>query len=419
MNARQPVIEISYEECSEWVMEYETLRHLSNRYFSIVCIKHDGQEHIMIKQDEIGILGFIITDNNDDTYWLIQNKPEPGNINFYQLAPTVQATKSNYERVHGGKKTNYLQYFNDSDNLILDIMGSEQGDRFVNKFNRNCKTITEAKFKPHNKNYFWINSVELKEKLRKNYTVNTDARSVISTGNWDLLTKKSDKMFINSYFNKILSEALYNSYQLKSRNFLKNTQKFLTKIKNQYNTSYELIPLMEMKQHSIVNSGIVNKENNPIISYFDISFQEREVKRWKQPLLVRSTMEYCLLVFHIFKKTAMFYLNAYPELGFTNRVELGPTFQTGDGYLKNDKNCIIKTLKSISVLAEIEQTDEGSRFYKNSCKYILGQWKKSPENLSTDHGIWLSAGEIEILSQKKGILSNELRTILSLLLSFA
>ncbi len=419
MNKNQPVIDISYEDCSEWVMDYDTLRHMSNRYFSIVCVKHNDIEHIMIKQEEIGLLGFIVTKNNHDTHWLVQNKPEPGNINYYQLAPTVQATKSNYERVHGGKKTKYLQYFNGTDNLILDMMGSEQGDRFVNKFNRNCKTITKAKFKPHNKNYFWINNEELKEILRENYTINTDARSVISSGSWYLLTKNIEKIFINSHLNNTLSELLNNSYQLQSRNFLKNTQKFLTKIKNQYNTSYEIIPLKEMKQHSIVNSGIVDKNNNLIISYFDISFQEREVKRWKQPLLVGSTMEYSLLVFSIFNNTAMFYLKAYPELGFTNHIELGPSFQTGTGTFKSNKNDINNILKNISVICKIEQSDEGGRFYQNSCKYILGQWKKSPENLSTDHGIWLSIGEIEILSQKTGILSNELRTTLSLLLSFA
>ncbi len=414
-----PVKNINYTECQEWVMDYDSLRHESNRYFSIVCVKHNGTEHIMIKQDEIGILGFIVTSNNRNRRWLIQNKPEPGNINYYQLAPTVQATKSNYERVHGGKKTHYLKFFTESDNLILDIEGSEQGDRFLNKYNKNCKVIIENKFKTQNKNYFWIKSNELKDKLRDNFIINTDARSVISSGSWYLLTEDIDKIFINSHLKKTLSESLNNSYQSKSKNLLKNTQKFLIKINNKYNTSYEVIPLIEMKKHAIVNSGIVNENNDSVISFFDIYFQEREVKTWKQPLLVRSTMEYCLLVFYIFNNTAMFYLKAYPEIGFKNHTELGPSFQTGQGILKNDNDDIAKILKNINILTEIEQTDEGGRFYRNSCKYVLGQWKDSPDDLSTDFGVWISVGDIEILSQKKGILTNELRTTLSLLLSFA
>jgi dTDP-4-dehydro-6-deoxy-alpha-D-glucopyranose 2,3-dehydratase len=414
-----PVKTIDHLECKEWIVEHDKIRHETNRYFSIVCVKQHAIEHIMIKQDEIGLLGFIVTENGADRQWLVQNKPEPGNINYYQIAPTVQATKSNYERVHGGKKTKYLQHFSESDNLILDMIGSEQGDRFLNKFNRNCKTLTEKKFKPVNKNYFWMDNEELKENLRENYTINTDARSVISTGCWYLLTKNIDAIFINSQLNTTLSESLNNSYHLKSKNLINNIGTLLEKGKNIHNNSYELIPLKEMKQHSIVESGIVNRENIPIISFFDIQFQEREVKRWKQPLLVRSTMEYCILVFHIFNNTAMFYLKAYPELGFKNHLELGPSFQTGNGIQKNDGNDITKILNSINILTEIEQTDEGGRFYQNSCTYILGQWKNSPDDLSTDLGIWLSAGDLEILSLKKGLLTNELRTMLSLLLSFA
>ncbi len=115
----------------------------------------------------------------------------------------------------------------------------------------------------------------------------------------------------------------------------------------------------------------------------------------------------------------MFYLKAYPELGFANRVELGPSFQTGKGILKNNINDIANIINKLSILTEIEQTDEGGRFYKNSCKYILAQWKNSPDMLDTDHGIWLSVVEIELLSQRKEILTNELRTTLSLLLSYA
>ena len=36
---------------------------------------------------------------------------KPGNINNIQLSPTVQATKSNYLRAHGGKKTKFIDYF--------------------------------------------------------------------------------------------------------------------------------------------------------------------------------------------------------------------------------------------------------------------------------------------------------------------
>ena len=44
----------------------------------------------------------IIKNVNTNKY-LLQAKVEPGNINKIQISPTVQATRSNYLRIHGGK----------------------------------------------------------------------------------------------------------------------------------------------------------------------------------------------------------------------------------------------------------------------------------------------------------------------------
>ena len=43
--------------------------------------------------------------------YILQAKVEPGNINKIQISPTVQATKSNYSRIHGGKTIPFLKYF--------------------------------------------------------------------------------------------------------------------------------------------------------------------------------------------------------------------------------------------------------------------------------------------------------------------
>ena len=43
--------------------------------------------------------------------YLLQAKVEPGNINKIQISPTVQATKSNYLRIHGGKTIAFLKFF--------------------------------------------------------------------------------------------------------------------------------------------------------------------------------------------------------------------------------------------------------------------------------------------------------------------
>ena len=58
--------------------------------------------------NEIGILGIIKISKIIN---ILQAKVEPGNINKIQISPTVQATRSNYSRVHGGKTIPFLNYF--------------------------------------------------------------------------------------------------------------------------------------------------------------------------------------------------------------------------------------------------------------------------------------------------------------------
>src|SRR5690606_33995257 len=104
-------------------------------------------------------------------------------------APTVQATLSNYQQVHGGRATPFLELFTDTKGLLEDVLGSEQGDRFLNKFNRNCKRLFEQSFSvgDHAGQFSWISNAELKAHLRRDYSVNTDARSVLVSGSWDLV----------------------------------------------------------------------------------------------------------------------------------------------------------------------------------------------------------------------------------------
>ena len=62
----------------------------------------------------------------------MQAKIEPGNVNYVQLSPTLQATKSNYTQVHKGRKPLFLDYFQERDNceVLLDQFQSEQGARY-------------------------------------------------------------------------------------------------------------------------------------------------------------------------------------------------------------------------------------------------------------------------------------------------
>ena len=101
-----------------WKYMSEKIYHSSKKFFSIIGLrvisnfyKHNTWDQPIIHQNENGILGIIRRDINIEPEYLMRANVEPGNINKLQISPTVQATKSNYTRVHGGKKVKHLDFF--------------------------------------------------------------------------------------------------------------------------------------------------------------------------------------------------------------------------------------------------------------------------------------------------------------------
>ena len=103
---------------TSWNFNLKEIFHESKKFFSIIGIrvlsnfyKRKTWDQPIIFQNENGILGILRRVKNEEPEYLLRANVEPGNINKLQISPTVQATKSNYTRVHGGKKIKYLNFF--------------------------------------------------------------------------------------------------------------------------------------------------------------------------------------------------------------------------------------------------------------------------------------------------------------------
>lgn len=180
---------ISLDELRGWhTTDTGEIVHDSGGFFSIdgVRVKTNwgfvaDWDQPIINQPEIGILGFLATTINGVLHLLVQAKIEPGNINGVQIGPTLQATKSNLTRRHGGKKPRYADYFTATSKhlVILDQLQSEQGGRFLKKRNRNM-IVQIDKIPPTHPDYRWVTLGQLKRLMRLSNVVNMDARTVIS-----------------------------------------------------------------------------------------------------------------------------------------------------------------------------------------------------------------------------------------------
>jgi oxidase EvaA len=406
MSRPAQVQQIARMDCAEWETGADRIRHRTGRYFSVACIRSATTERIMIDQPEVGILGFLYVGEAGERCWLVQNKPEPGNVGCYQYAPTVQATRSNYERIHGGKETAYLAYFVERDRLLVDVEGSEQGGKFLNKFNRNCKRALSEKpevCNPHS--FLWLDNATFRRQLRQ------------ASGYWSLLSDSPERCFADTQeLESDLCQALQASYG-QSRAELTAQAKGLLRLVDQQD-ELRVVPFAEMEGFSLTAAGIDDAGGVPAIRYFDVHFPERETPHWQQPLMLQACTERCVLFVAVIHEVAYFYLSAFPELGLVGHAEFGPSLQTGVGPGKCTEEQVLEWLSQAQLLAEIDQSDEGGRFYASITRYTLARWPHALGRLTQANGLWVTGRELEDLSLQRGMLTNELRTMISLLLAF-
>ena len=111
---------IPFADLRGWRFEPDSgdLIHDSGHFFRVQGVRAQCDfpaalrfEQPIVNQPEIGVLGILAKRFDGVLHFLLQAKMEPGNIDLVQLSPTVQATRSNYTRVHGGKRPRYLDFF--------------------------------------------------------------------------------------------------------------------------------------------------------------------------------------------------------------------------------------------------------------------------------------------------------------------
>ncbi|MCE2771175.1 MAG: NDP-hexose 2,3-dehydratase family protein [Saprospiraceae bacterium] len=387
--------QIPISELKGWNFSDERIRHNSGKFFSIdgIRVKTNYRDipkwdQPIINQPEIGFLGFVAKKFNGVMHFLIQAKIEPGNLNIVQLSPTLQATRSNYTRVHGGDSPNYLEYFNGEKNVmvLIDQLQSEQGARFLHKRNRNIIVeVDENEDIPIKTNFMWVSLGQIKELLRFDNIVNMDSRTVISCIKFGSYSEHSLKLMSSvknmagiesekpdSFLYSVLSETNH-------INDLQDIIHWITSLKFKYDLEVTPIGISEM-QHWAYDGITVSHENG---KYFDVigvrvEIGNREVISWDQPM-IRSAQE-GLIAFIVKKINGIFHflVQAKLESGNFDVVELAPTVQCLTGNYRIGKNeYTIPYLEQVlnapkeNILYSSYQSEEGGRFFQEQNLNII------------------------------------------------
>ena len=372
---------------NKWLYDGKKIYHESNKFFKIIGVKIESNffkkkwEQPMILQNEVGILG--ILKNAANNKYLLQAKLEPGNINKVQLSPTVQATKSNYLKVHKGKNIDFLKFFKKKQKNKL--LQSEQAFKYYNKFNANIINIIN---KPilNKKNYKWFSLNQISFLLKKKNIINMDTLSVLSS-------------FIKK--NKIDLP----------KNKPKDLVKWTKENDNKFYIKYKIKDLSKLKNWKVTRDEVKNVKNNLFsIIGIDVSSNMREVKSWSQPILKGKKISLNGFIIKKYNKTNHYLCRYNLKPGIKNS-SLSCTINTTDldNFKKNNilsifqKNILKKYFnkKKNNILFNNVLSDEGGRFYHTQVRYKVIKIKnnlKIPKSY-----IWISHNQMVDLIIKKRI----------------
>lgn len=410
------VEEIPWSRSREWRFEDGRLRHADGAFFSVVgatvLVHGERQRRFdqpLIDQPEIGILGFLVRKGREGTEFLVQAKPEPGNAGLVQAAPTVQATESNYLRRHGGKATPCLEHFLSQDAALSSSLQSEQGTRFLGKYNRNMVVAApEGNGVAECAALRWFPVRELAEALLEDFQVNTDARSVLASGPWELLAP-GGAPFGRWRGRGGLGEDLLRS--LEAEGPVEAVVERLERLRAAAGFACDVISLSDLAGWEVTDRAIRGKGFS--VRHFEVASTDREVTRWDQPLVASEEEGRAVLLCREDAGVLRFLFRARPEIGFTERLQFGPTLQDpGDGFLPtspipDEGRVLLSTLHS----------EEGGRFFRCVNRYTI-RLLEGDDPLADDI-VPMTLGQTRRLIRRPGFFSNEARTLVSMLLAYA
>ena len=84
--------------------------------------------------------------------------------------------------------------------------------------------------------------------------------------------------------------------------------------------------------------------------------------------------------------------------------------------IQNEKEVL--SIKGQTILAECMQSDEGGRFYQSKCLYQIIEISEEVKVTNSSMSYWASLNEIQNIVIHSKMTTNELRSVLSLLLKF-
>ncbi|MGZ3102027.1 alpha/beta fold hydrolase [Streptomyces sp. H62] len=413
---------IPFDRLRRWSFEPGTgdLRHETGRFFSVEGLRTSSDAdpvtrvQPIIVQPEVGLLGILAREFDGVLHFLMQAKPEPGNVNGLQISPTVQATRSNFDEVHHGRSTPYLDHFihRPGRRVLIDSIQSEQGDWFLHKRNRNMVVEIDTDVE-EDAAFRWLTLGQIRRLMLQDDLVNMDTRSVLAC----LPTVHGTPDDGDDAFPAALRRSLYG--EAAPLHDLHAITSCLTDVRALRVLRQQSVPLDDARRDGWewTGSAIRHRSGRDFeIMAVEVTAERREVASWTQPLLRPCSQGLSALITRRINGVLHALVAARSEVGTLNVAEFGPTVQCRpdepDGQSPPYLDRVL-TAGADRVRYDVVQSEEGGRFFHARNRYMVVE--AGPElDIGCPPGFcWATFGQLTELLAHGNYLNVELRTLLA------
>lgn len=423
---RFTVTRIPFRDMAGWSFRESdgNLGHASGGFFSVVGLEvnTDWQgrgtwTQPILDQPEIGVLGILVKEFDGVLHCLMQAKMEPGNPETVQLSPTVQATRSNYTGVHGGRRTTFLEYFtNPGRTTLVDSLQSEQGAWFLGKRNRNM-VVEVTEDVPVHENFRWMTIGQVHRLLGADNVVNMDTRSVLAC--IPLRSPDEPGSCADGGYREALSRSL--SGRDGARHGTGQVLGWLTGTKSRHAFSRRRLPLSEVYDWHRSETDISHAEGRHFsVVAVDVRAETREVTAWSQPLIAPVERGVAAFVVRAIDGVLHVLVQAKVEAGLLDVCELAPTVQClpvnyaglPPGRRPRHLDTVLDAPAG-AVRFDAVLSEEGGRFYHADNRYMIVEVGEDfPLEQGPDH-LWVTAYQLMELVQHSRYLNVQARSLLA------
>ncbi len=420
--------EVPLATLARWQIGAEDIAHATGGFFRIIAVRTtssdaaiDGETQPFILQPEIGILGFLARRGANGPELLVQAKTEPGNEGAVQLAPSFQCTPSNYTARHGGTPAPFFDHFAapPEGSVISDLRQSEQGTRFFGKFNRNMVVELPAASAPDAMGpaWRWLDAAALRALLVHDNVLNTDARSVLVSTPWRYWAQ--GEPFARWQGRGGFGAALLRSYRHGDAD---DPRAWLLAQRAATTIAHARLALADLPGWRMRDGALAPiAPGGFAVRGYRVQARDREVPNWDQPLVDSAGDGQITLLCQERDGVMRVLLRARAEAGLGNRVEIAASVQIapGAGAERGIEADLAAAAATGQVHLACHQSEEGGRFHRDGNAYHIVELPAETRFELPAGFRWVTVRQLETLCTTPGLVTNEARSAVSLLLSLA